>query len=290
MQQNLQLISGILIPTFLELTLSSATVLIFCGPTYFFNLVISLGVYFWVTKRISTQRKQYLQKQLDIDKKSDFMISESLQNYYNVQIFDSKKFELSKYTSVVRERITSSSMSQEYLAKLNLMQKSVIVCGSMLNIMLCLWGVYKGNLTAGDIILLTNIMFQVFGPLSNLGMIYQKWQESFLEINALLELFELKSKVVETENAKEFEFRNGDIQFANTDLSFGTFQSVRLKDSQGSELGSQGQAEHFDHGRERRGKDHSHQFDLPLLRPAKRDSYDRRPEHKGPEVQLPQSH
>jgi ABC-type transport system involved in Fe-S cluster assembly fused permease/ATPase subunit len=154
------------------------------------------------------------------------MIAESLQNYYNVQIFNSKKFELSKYTSIVRERISSSSLSQEYLAKLNLMQKSVIVGGSMFNIMLCLWGVYHGTLSAGDIILLTNIMFQVFGPLSNLGMIYQKWQESFLEINELLELFELKSEVVESEDAKEFELKNGDIQFIDTDLSFGNFQSV----------------------------------------------------------------
>lgn len=92
-------------------------------------------------------------------------------------------------------------MSQEYLAKLNLMQRLVIVGGSMTNILLCLYGVYWGSLSAGDIILLTNIMMQVFGPLSNLGVIYQKWQESFLEINEMLELFDLKSSVLEKENA-----------------------------------------------------------------------------------------
>ena len=219
-QQNLFLTSGVLIPTALEILMSSMTILIFCGPLYFVNLAGSVLAYHWVTKRISTQRKTFIQKQKEVDQKSDIAISESLQNYFTVQTFGTRALELSKYTQLIKERIEASSNSQGYLARLNLMQRSVILGGTLTNVILALVGVYNGSLTAGDIILLTTVMAQVFGPLWNLGMFYQRWQESFIEINELLELFGQKSSVVEGPNAKDFAPGPGRLELRDVVFAF----------------------------------------------------------------------
>ena len=47
-----------------------------------------------------------------------------------------------------------------------------------------------------------------------------------MEINDLLDLFEMESKIKENPDAKDFVFKDGDIEFRNLDLSFSQYQSV----------------------------------------------------------------
>lgn len=44
----------------MEMFLSSITILYFCGPFYFFNLLISFYFYGKVTKRLAMDRKIYI--------------------------------------------------------------------------------------------------------------------------------------------------------------------------------------------------------------------------------------
>ena len=220
--------------------MSATTVLIVCGPIYFMNLMLSLTAYFYVTKRISSQRKVHLENQMELDKQATFLISETLNNYYNINIFHNKEFEFSKYSTLMDRRIDSAFKSQKLLTTLNLAQKSVIVVGTFVNILCCIHGIKTGTLSAGDIILINNISLQVFGPLFNLGVMYNRWQESFVEINELMQLMSLKNAIVEQSNAREFVFKKGNIRFENVDLSFGKYQSVSLSGCQESQFGNRG--------------------------------------------------
>lgn len=225
-QAYLFLISGIFIPTFIEMVMSSVTVLAICGPIYFGNLLGSLIVYFYITKRISSERKVHLENQMELDKQATFLISETLTNYYNINIFHNKEYEFAKYSTLMDKRVKSAFASQKLLFKLNLAQKTVIVVGTFLNILVCIHGIKTGRLSAGDIILINNISLQVFAPLFNLGMMYTRWQESYVEINELMQLMALKNEISESPNAKPFEFKEGTIQIEGVDLSFGNYTSV----------------------------------------------------------------
>lgn len=202
------------------------TVLFVCGPIYFANLMISLTVYFFVTKKISSQRKVYLENQMELDKQATFLISETLHNYYNIHVFHNKDYEFSKYSILIDKRMDSAYKSQHLLFSLNMSQKTVIVVGTFANMLFCLNEIHNGTLSAGDIILINNISLQVFAPLFNLGMMYTRWQESFVEINELMALMSLKNSIQEASDAIEFEYKNGTITFENLDLSFDTYQSV----------------------------------------------------------------
>lgn len=220
------LVSGIFLPTVVEMALSSATVLIVCGPLYFLNLIASLGAYFWVTRRISSRRKVHLEQQIELDKQATFLISETLSNYYNINVFHNKEYEFSKYSSLMDKRVESAYKSHHLLVELNIAQKVVIAVGTFVNILFCLHGIKYGSLSAGDIILINNISLQVFAPLFNLGMMLTRWQESFVEINELMQLMALKNTVVEKQGADDFVFKKGTIEFEDVDLSFGGYQSV----------------------------------------------------------------
>jgi ATP-binding cassette subfamily B protein len=225
-QQYLFLISGIFLPTFIEMVMSSITVLVVCGPIYFFNLLGSLSVYFYITKRISSERKVHLETQVALDKQATFLISETLNNYYNINIFHNKEYEFAKYSTLMDRRVASAYESQNLLFKLNIAQKAVIVAGTFINILICIHGIKSGQLSAGDIILINNISLQVFAPLFNLGMMYTRWQESFVEINELMQLMALKNEIVEAPNAQALQFKEGTIDIEKVDLSFGMYQSV----------------------------------------------------------------
>lgn len=214
--------------------MSTTTILLVCGPVYFVNMMVSLIAYFYVTKRISSQRKVHLENQMELDKQATFLISETLNNYYNINIFHNKEFEFSKYSSLMDRRIDSAFKSQRLLTTLNLAQKSVVVVGMFLNMLCCVYGIRAGTLSTGDIILINNISLQVFGPLFNLGVMYNRWQESFVEINELMTVMSLKNTIVELPNAADFVFKKGNIRFENVDLSFGKYNSVSLQAGQKS--------------------------------------------------------
>lgn len=141
-QQNLNLTSSIFLPIAIEMLFSSGTILFFCGPLYFFNMFFSIWAYYLITKKISSQRKFFMQRQKEVDKKSDLALSESLQNNFVVQTYNSRSLELSKYTQLIRNRIEANSNSQKCLVRLNLMQRLAILSGTLSNVLLCLHGIY----------------------------------------------------------------------------------------------------------------------------------------------------
>lgn len=220
------LINSVLIPTTVELTLSSFMVLYMCGPLYFMNVALAVSAYVSLTKKLAKKRKKFIMNINQSDKQSNFAMNECLANYYNVKTFDSEKYELSKYTGIARIRINSAIMSMKYLAELNIKQRICVSLSVMVNLVMGAFGVANGTLTPGDLAFLQMLMVQIFGPLFNLGNIYRGWQESFVEINELLEMLNIKTKIVESPNAKELEYTKGNIRLENLDFSFESETSV----------------------------------------------------------------
>lgn len=189
-------------------------------------MIATLVVFFLVTKRVSGKRQTTLAEQLRLDVEANTIISESFQNYLNLKIFSSKKLQMSKYAYSVRNRIDVGGVNGQYLANLNVTQRIVIMTGTLINLLICLNEVALGHLSPGSIILLNNIMIQTFAPLANLGTIYLRWQESFVEINDLLKIDEIQSKIVQKENAQELKILTGKIEFFDVNFSFSNVISV----------------------------------------------------------------
>ena len=143
--------------------------------TYFCPLDFIWGLPFWILEnerllllnKLKLKKEQILLFQVSLI----FFVyfKESLTNYFNVKSFSTERFEISKYGSILFERIKVNKKSLYKLARLNFHQKFSISIGICLNFVMGIYGVQTGTLRPGDLVFLNMLMLQIFGPLFNLG-------------------------------------------------------------------------------------------------------------------------
>ena len=73
--------------------------------------------------------------------------------------------------------------------------------------------VYTGKLTPGDFVLLQALFMQMAGPLFNMGTLFRQLDETSVDVEELFHMLRTKPIVQEKEDAKEFEFKKGEIKF-----------------------------------------------------------------------------
>lgn len=78
-----------------------------------------LDGYIIYTKKTALKRKRFMQSQHKYDKIADFLINESMQNFFAVKSNSTEKYEKTKYTTSLKSYIDNFGQSQKYLAMLN---------------------------------------------------------------------------------------------------------------------------------------------------------------------------
>ena len=127
-------------------------------------------------------------KQKENDKLADFIISESLANFYTVKHFNAEELQLKKYAKVLTN--TGS------LWQLNLGQKVIFASGLTVNLVMAVWKVQSGTLTPGDVVFLQALMMQIMAPLNFLGNFYREYSESLYEMKELFSLLARKPRFI----------------------------------------------------------------------------------------------
>lgn len=84
---------------------------------------------------------------------------------------------------------------------LNLGQKVIQNTGTCLSLLLAARAAAHGNLTAGDFVMVSQFIGQLFGPLAFLGTMYRMLVRSATDIEKSMDLFETESKVQDPDHA-----------------------------------------------------------------------------------------
>ncbi len=161
-----------MLPITLEVVLSNLALLYFCGPIFFFNSVFSLYFYGRVTRRIASDRKSALQNNYKVERDAFGLLHESVQNAFNLRVFQAGQLERVKYIKSTLQSLESLLKSNELLTKMNLQQRLVITYSLVTNLGLGIFQVSQGVLSTGDFVFLNFLMIQVFQTLFNLGNVY----------------------------------------------------------------------------------------------------------------------
>ena len=120
----------------------------------------------------------------------------------------------------MQQRIKIFKNSQIKLARLNFHQKFAVTSGFFLNFLMAVYSVNTGVLRPGDLVFLNMLMIQIFGPLFNLGNMYRIWQESFYQINELLDLLAKQPSIKDKEGAKDLVVTEGVIEFRSIKYNY----------------------------------------------------------------------
>ena len=80
--------------------------------------------------------------------------------------------------------------------------------------------VATGRITPGHFVLIQSLFLQLSGPLWNVGTVLREMDQATVEAEDLYNLMRSKPDVIEKEDAEEFEFKEGRLQFDDVTFSY----------------------------------------------------------------------
>ncbi len=202
-------------PTVLELVL----VLQIFGSTFGAWLVIGtlvmVGVYIAFTRIVTDWRNALRAQMNDLDTGAVAHAVDSLLNFETVKYFGAEEREAIRYDKAMAAYATAAVKNQNSLAWLNIGQSlitNLMMAGGM---GLVVWGWSQGQFNAGNVVLVSTLLAQLFRPLDLLGMVYRTIRQGVVDMAAMFDLIDAPAEVVDAPDARDLVVSAGHVRFEN---------------------------------------------------------------------------
>ena len=149
-----------------------------------------------------------------------FQAVDSLINFETVKYYGAEAFEVKRYDTALTRKLEVQWKNQASLHLLNIIQGSIVNFGLLAGCLLCAYYIAEDELTVSKFVLFSTYMVQLYGPLNFLGTNYRVIQESFIDMENMLELMMEKVDVKDKENCKNLNISNGEIVFENVSFRY----------------------------------------------------------------------
>ena len=156
----------------------------------------------------------------EIEKRQETFLNETLMNYDSVKYFMNEKREQIKYDDYSLQYGNSWREVQKTLGVLNAGQTAIFTLGLITNLVFSALDCYAGVMTPGDFVMLQALFLQIATPLNFLGTMFKEVDDSLVHFEDIKKILNKKPKVFDKEDAKNFEFKEGKIEFKNVFFSF----------------------------------------------------------------------
>jgi ATP-binding cassette subfamily B protein len=207
-------------PTILELAM---VLQIF---THNFGWGLSLGtiamvvVYILFTRRVTDWRASLRTRMNDLDTGAVAHAVDSLLNFETVKYFNAEDREARRYDNAVSAYARAATTSENSLAWLNIGQ--AFITNAMLGIGMAYiaWRWAHHAATAGDVIMVSTLLSQLFRPLDLLGMVYRTVRQGVIDMGAMFDLIDTPSEVVDEPGAPALQVTRGHIRFEGVHFAY----------------------------------------------------------------------
>jgi ATP-binding cassette subfamily B protein len=200
-------------PTVLQLLVVAVIFYVNFGP----GLVVATGVtvvaYIWVTRTITEWRTKLREQMNRLDGQALARAVDSLLNYETVKYFSAEAREEERYAQATRAYAIAAVKSENSLGLLNIAQGVVV---NLLMAGALAWTVYgwwKGNYTAGQLVFVQTYLTQLFRPLDMLGMVYRTIRQGLIDMAEMFRLLDTEVEVPDAPLAPALVIRQPSIVF-----------------------------------------------------------------------------
>jgi ABC-type transport system involved in Fe-S cluster assembly fused permease/ATPase subunit len=200
-------------PTVLELAL----VLGIFWTKFGFGLVagtlVMVAVYIVFTRWVTDWRAALRTRMNDLDTGAVSHAVDSLLNFETVKYFGAEEREGKRYDAAMSAYANAAVVSENSLAWLNIGQAlitNLMMGGGMA---LVVYGWSQGRFTAGNVVLVSTLLAQLFRPLDLLGMVYRTIRQGVIDMGAMFDLIDTPSEVVDIPGAKPLAIARGHVRF-----------------------------------------------------------------------------
>ena len=230
-------------PTVFEIALVLGILTYTGGAEFAAVATATLGVYVAFTVAYSQWRTQFRQQMNKFESQASASSFDSLTNVDTVQAFCNVELETRKYGDILVKQQAASKRTSDTLAALNFGQSFIFTTGLTAVMVLAAKGVYAGEMTVGDLVLVNSLLFQLAMPLNFVGTVYRELKQSLDDMQAMIALRAVEPLIKSPPDARQLVItrpEGGGVTFKDVsfgyDLSRPILRSVNLDIAPGTQV------------------------------------------------------
>ena len=200
-------------PTVLELVMVLGIFWTKFGWQLAAGTMVMVVVYIAFTRWVTDWRAKLRAEMNDLDTGAVAHAVDSLLNFETVKYFNAEAREARRYAGAMDAYANAAVKSENSLAWLNIGQSvitNLMMGGGMAFVV---WGWSQGRFTAGNVVLVSTLLAQLFRPLDLLGMVYRTIRQGVIDMAAMFDLVDTPAEVVDAPDAAPLVVRQGHVRF-----------------------------------------------------------------------------
>ena len=206
-------------PTVLELALVIGIFWTKFGWPLVVATLVMVVVYIWFTRIVTDWRAALREKMNDLDTGAVSHAVDSLLNFETVKYFSAEAREGRRYEAAMTAYARAAVKSENSVAWLNIGQAAITNLMLGAGMAWVVWGWSRGQFTAGNVVLVSTLLSQLFRPLDLLGFVYRTIRQGVIDMAAMFDLVDTPSEVVDAPGAPALAVSAGHLRFE--DVHFG---------------------------------------------------------------------
>jgi len=182
--------------------------------------VLMVAGYILFTRKVTDWRNALRSQMNDLDTGAVAHAVDSLLNFETVKYFGAEDREARRYDDAVAAYARAATKSENSLAWLNVGQALItnaMLAGGMAYVA---WGWSRGRFSAGDVVLVSTLLAQLFRPLDLLGMVYRTIRQGTLDMASMFALIDTPAEVVDSPDAPPLVVGKGHLRFENVQFGY----------------------------------------------------------------------
>ena len=193
-------------PTVLQLLLAAGLLAKAYDWTFAVTAVVTVVLYMIVTFVMSDWRIGHRRDLTVADSEAAGRAVDALLNYETVKSFGAEARTVAGYDQALGVYARAAVKANTSLVLLNLIQSGIMNVGLAVMAVLAAVEAHAGRMGPGDVTASILIMIQIYGPLNILGFAYREIRQSFIDMEAMIELTRVKPDVSESPDAGDLPY------------------------------------------------------------------------------------
>jgi len=207
-------------PTLLELGL----VLQIFGSRFGGWLVVAtiamVAAYIWFTRVVTDWRNAVRAQLNDLDTGAVAHAVDTLLNFETVKYFNAERREARRYDKAMAAYAKAAVKNETSLAWLNIGQSLITNAMMAFGMGLVIWGWRSGQFNAGNVVLVSTLLAQLFRPLDLLGMVYRTVRQGVVDMAAMFDLVDAPAEITDAPGAPPLAVGAGHVRFENVQFAY----------------------------------------------------------------------
>lgn len=209
-----------ILPTLLELVMVMGILLVRYDIWFAVVIVATIASYILFTL-IVTERRMVMRRRMNsLDSMANTQAIDALINYETVKYFNNESYEINRYDSNLGHWVDSAVKNQISLNLLNAGQGIIITLGMVTLLWMSASRVTTGEMTVGDIVLISAYLTQLYAPLNFLGFIYREIKNSLADMERMFGILDQHQEVKDKPQSTELHTRSARIRFEHVSFSY----------------------------------------------------------------------